>query len=653
MAETLGKAVLEIRVDGKQYKVALKQVNKEADNTATRIQGIGRGVSALVFVKFASIAVRALKTVTRAVDELGRRGAAVDDVSTAFSTLSENMGSTADVMIGALRAGVKGTLSDFDLMKTANKALGAGLITSADDMKTLAAGARSLGKATGIDTKQAFEQMTTAIASGRTAQLKQLGLFVDNKVATENFATALGKTVSKLTDAERAQALSAATLVALRERLALVKPAAADFGEQMDKLKVSFDNFRDAAGVITSKVIPEIITQFQTAGLEVSGFSDVTLGSMNVFANVVVNAVQVALNAMKGLVEAVAAAGSTVASHAQFMWDVLSGKMGIREALESIALTTQAGLLAIEQGLIKVINPTLQWKDYLAETIGTTETLAEVVPAAMTTVTEALGTTIAEQARLLELQKARFAESSAELVARNAETHASMLLAVQDYHASVKAAAAEAGFKTRAELQRTAAKALVEYNNMKRSGIFTARVLQDAWEKAEQAKRDASEKTAEFENTLAVDSVAALGTILTQFAGENKALMVAGAILSGIAAIQKAWASAPFPANLPGVAVVAAATIANVLRIKSSKPGLATGTPGLDFASFGAASSVDLHGQEAVVPRGGGHLLAGEIASAMPGSDAAQLDRLDRIAESLDDLPSTMTRAWKNAMASA
>jgi len=50
--------------------------------------------------------------------------------------------------------------------------------------------------------------------------------------------------------------------------------------------------------------------------------------------------------------------------------------------------------------------------------------------------------------------------------------------------------------------------------------------------------------------------------------------------------------------------------------------GFQFGTHGLDFQSFGARTPVVLHGREAVIPRGGGHELAGEIAAALGSSGA-------------------------------
>jgi hypothetical protein len=51
-----------------------------------------------------------------------------------------------------------------------------------------------------------------------------------------------------------------------------------------------------------------------------------------------------------------------------------------------------------------------------------------------------------------------------------------------------------------------------------------------------------------------------------------------------------------------------------------SPEGFASGTPNLDFRSFGSRRRVDLHGDEAVIPKnGGGSQLAAQIAAALSG----------------------------------
>lgn len=55
-----------------------------------------------------------------------------------------------------------------------------------------------------------------------------------------------------------------------------------------------------------------------------------------------------------------------------------------------------------------------------------------------------------------------------------------------------------------------------------------------------------------------------------------------------------------------------------------SQQGFAWGTPNLDFAAFNkAGQSILAHGNEAIIPKGSGHQLAGEIAAAMGGMSPA------------------------------
>lgn len=253
MAKQLAEAKLVLTLDDKQYKLALSQIPKQAEEAANSVKSISQAVNFAVFKELATVASNAFRTVIDGLVELGNRGANVDDVANSFEVLTEKTGESADVMLGKLREGVVGTLSDFDLMVLANKTLGSGLVKTSDDMGVLAAGARTLAKATGQTTKEAFDTLTSAMASGRTAALKQVGLFVDSKVALEAYSAAIHKNVSDFTDADRAQALAAASLEALRGRMKEIKPDAADFGELIDQAKVRLENFRDQVAVAVAK----------------------------------------------------------------------------------------------------------------------------------------------------------------------------------------------------------------------------------------------------------------------------------------------------------------------------------------------------------------------------------------------------------------
>jgi hypothetical protein len=269
----MAEQAVTIRISAKnlttaEFKKARSEVlglGGDTEKAAKKTQGLGGSLKSF-FSEHAAIfkavavgataVVGAIGAVATAVVKLGQRGAAVADVKSQFDALSIAAGATGETMLGALSRGVVGTLSNFDLMKVANKSLGAGLLKTTADAETLAAGARVLAKRTGGETVQAFEMLTTAIASGRTASLKQMGLFVDLKVAIASYAAELGVTESQLTDADRATALANATMAALRNELDRTNPGVADFGELIERGKVAVKNITDALAVQISQSPP-------------------------------------------------------------------------------------------------------------------------------------------------------------------------------------------------------------------------------------------------------------------------------------------------------------------------------------------------------------------------------------------------------------
>lgn len=804
--EKVGRAVLEITIDDKQYKFAMDQIEKDSEKTAKKVKGIWeKQFDGSAFVKFGAIAAGAIAAVGGAIVALGQRGANIQDVATAFDVLSAKVGGS-QAMLAALRDGTVGAVSDLELMTLANKALGAGLIKSVDDMGALAAGARALAKATGQDTKEAFDTLTSAIASGRTAKLKQIGLFVDSKVAVENYARSLNKATGDLTDAERATALSAATIAALRNRLKEIPPDAADFGETIDAAKARLMNFVDAlsVGIAQSPVL--------AAGMKAAGDALSTafgknqeesiktlVGWVNKFAIFLIDAAKVgvegarfimgawtgmnvlfnnvmaeltggigflvtafhdwvavaaewdipgareslpvvrdlknmvdgaaqsfrdqsaaaiesagqqtlALDSVQNVLtktrEAMVAAGNQAVVTQQQTTSAFTGmgdgaeqagsrtEANARKIAETfaqlqadIAINSKVGidkrLAELDAARAKEIAGVQQLKELTAAEYDQLVALinqkyAQLTAAARTGADEirdrhvalqneiAMAEATGTQQRLLQIEFARQKEIEGlaflrgnyqveydQLVAMVNEKYAQMTAAATGHGLTVVQAAAQMGFQTRAELSATAQRAVETYNQMKASGLFTAKQIQEAWTKAEEAKREAKGQTTQ--TFMAMDQALASGAmqLLGVLGEKNKTAAIAGAIINTYLAVTKAMASAPWPANLALAAGALAAGMAQVSKIRSSNPGgFREGTPGLDFMNFGRESFQPLHGDEAVVPRGSGHLLASEIAAAMP-SDSAQLERLDRIASSLEDLPRTMRRALSQALMAA
>lgn len=208
----------------------------------------------------------AVTAVGSAVVALGRRGAVVSDVSDAFNALTRSADGS-EKTLAALRRGVVGTVSDFELMKLANKTMGAGLVKTADDFEVLSAGSRMLAKRVGGDTSQAFETLTLAMASGRTAALKKMGIFVDSKVAVDKYKRSIGDLNAELNDEQRAAALASEALSVLRKELKENAPPAADFGEVLDRVSTHFQNLWDrlSVGIAQSPVVTAALNAIGSA----------------------------------------------------------------------------------------------------------------------------------------------------------------------------------------------------------------------------------------------------------------------------------------------------------------------------------------------------------------------------------------------------
>jgi len=181
---------------------------------------------------------KALMPVSLAVGSIGlgiiamaKRGSDVGDVTQQFTLLSAKAKETSQTMLGALRKGTLGAVSDLDLMKAANRAMGNGLQVNAQDMQVLASGAKLLSGALGGDTVAAFDVLANAITKNRVAGLQAIGLNVEHVKG----AAVLGEVMAALT-----------------ARTAESGAAQADFDDKLSGAGVRMTNAIDRVSVMAS-----------------------------------------------------------------------------------------------------------------------------------------------------------------------------------------------------------------------------------------------------------------------------------------------------------------------------------------------------------------------------------------------------------------
>lgn len=790
--DNVARAIIEIRTDLSSAISDIQKLRDEFKNLGDHTETM-KDLFTLDFIKeWGATALETVKKVGEAIVDFAERGTQVEEVKSAFDGLSASIGSTGSAMLGALREGTRGTVSDFELMKMANAALGDGVIKSAGDMQILARGGLQLGDAMGEGASKGLETLLHAIESGRAKHLAQYGLILDTTHALAAYADAHGISVEHI-DAQTAASLRASDIMSqLKARFGDSQQESVKFGEAIDQVRVGLSNFYDnlsratvssnamkaglegvrqaltsTFGLDQQKLIGGIVYLIETfsiglvalagstvlgadqmsrawyavaegpvlsladgilkmeraivdwvgviAGLisKVPGFRDEAVQfqsaiaefapKINQAAQSVAEMSQQAALGAKGQLDyqkALQMAGFSLMDIADRMVDAQNASTGLTEEVKKIGPSAKAATGQLESearrsaaeikklqeevaavgkmgldkqlasleiardkeiaAIMQIKGATKQQRDEMVALIqekyvrevafakaGTDQILQaeralvqQIAQANKTGLDKKLGDiNFAEQEEIAKLgqMKIQYGAKYSEMVALVQQKYAQMRDAAAGNYANVEQAAEAEGFKTRAELEHTAAVAISTYERMLASGKYTAEELRQAHEKAEQAKRKATSDTLRHDIEASTEWAGAAGEILTTLGGKHKSMAIAGAILSTYAHVAKTLATIPWPASIPAAAVALATGMANVQKIRSSQPGFKEGTPNLDYVDFGAESSQMLHGPEAVVPQGKGHQLAQEIASSMPSS-AGNVDvvhRLDRIADYL------------------
>lgn len=261
---------IEIVIKGKNLTAAdfaaarkdLADLKKETEGTAPAATSLGNAFSlagkGLALAGVAGTALAAgLAVAAKEIADLGARGADIADVSTQFDVLNRSIGNNADSLKGTLRGAFAGTISDFDTMQAVNKGLSQGLKLSEDQFGLTAKASRVLADRIGGDTKEAFDVLTMAMATGQDKQLKTIGLNIDAEASVAQYANSLGKEKSALSESETQTAKKNAILAELQRVLKQSGEAELDFADRVAQAKTVLHNFEDqiAVGIASSPVL--------------------------------------------------------------------------------------------------------------------------------------------------------------------------------------------------------------------------------------------------------------------------------------------------------------------------------------------------------------------------------------------------------------
>ena len=171
----------------------------------------------------------------------------LEGVETAFNNMRNEAGFSINTF-SKLDKALNGTADKMTIMTQANNAMLLGIAESDDQMAEMFDVAQRLAQAVGQDATFGIESLVTGLGRQSKLMLDNLGIIVDTNKAYENYATELGTTVEKLTDAEKKQGF---VNEAMRQGRALVDGIGKESlttSQKLDQLNTSVTNFKVAVG---------------------------------------------------------------------------------------------------------------------------------------------------------------------------------------------------------------------------------------------------------------------------------------------------------------------------------------------------------------------------------------------------------------------
>ena len=183
-----------------------------------------------------------------------------EPVKNAFENLTKTVWESSDTMLKSLKSASKWSVSEYNLMLSANRALKLWVTKNTEDMTDLMKIARLYGQQMGQDVTQSFD-IVTWLGRWSPMILDNLWIIIDSEKAYEDYAKQLWKTAKDLTKAEKTQALVNATLVEWRKALDEFWEPAQTMAERFDQLK---NTFADTATRIWEALLPVIQKLLET-----------------------------------------------------------------------------------------------------------------------------------------------------------------------------------------------------------------------------------------------------------------------------------------------------------------------------------------------------------------------------------------------------
>jgi len=227
----------------KQLGTQFETINKQEKNLKKSLENFEP-----TFRRMAATGAVALGAIGTAFIKFGQEGAQSQAVALGFQRMTESIGADADEIVEALKRASGGTISETDLMLTANKAMALGVANNTEDFTALMEVARNKAQIMGLSVEQAFNDLSTGIGRGSVMILDNLGITTTAAKAQEQYAAQIGKAVDELTEAEQKQALFNIVIEQGQAEIEKMGGVTTTSAEKLQALGAQFADMRSTIG---------------------------------------------------------------------------------------------------------------------------------------------------------------------------------------------------------------------------------------------------------------------------------------------------------------------------------------------------------------------------------------------------------------------
>ena len=232
--------------DINKVKSEIKGVGDSGKEAQGGVKGFGASLTSMMgTAALVTGAVVAVGAAIKQVQDAAKEGAAFQRMEDASGSLARSLDADMGVIMDALREASLGMVSDFDLMQAASRAMMLGVSADSGELAQLVEVAALRGRAMGLSTTQAFNDIVTGIGRASPLILDNLGIVVDAEAKYQDYADSIGKTSEELTKAEKTQALLNGVLESSKGLLEATGGLTVDNAGKWEQMSAAQKNYFD------------------------------------------------------------------------------------------------------------------------------------------------------------------------------------------------------------------------------------------------------------------------------------------------------------------------------------------------------------------------------------------------------------------------